>query len=171
MEDKNIFVPLGWERMRVGGAGGVRAWMCVEMKQKVFFVFFSVNVFLVCLCVCARARLQQWHRFWAKLPGKKWQKVQITSWRQLLQTTCCEVKNISPHLFVAVFTPARSLKTTLQAFVSVHAAVKTCVAELKIAKLMSSKNIHISTCISDLKLKSFIYLWQHFTTNLSALFL
>lgn len=143
------------------GEGG-RGWRCVRMnvcgdeaRGLVFFSCKCVSGLFVCLCTDDAATVAS---FWAKLPGKMWQKVQITSWRQLLQTTCCEVKNIYPHLFVAVFTPARSLKTTLQAFVSVHAAVKTCVAELKIAKLMSSKNIHISTYISDLNLNSFIYL-------------
>lgn len=69
---------------------------------------FSADGFQVRLCVVCAGEAAAATSFWAKLPGKMWQKVQITSWRQPLPTSCCEVKNISPpHL-----TPAPSSKKT-----------------------------------------------------------
>lgn len=69
MEDKNIFVPLGGERMRRGGAGCVRGDE-MRMQEFFFFLFFvAVNVcaFLGCLCTSEIATALP---FGAKLPGK-----------------------------------------------------------------------------------------------------
>lgn len=66
MEDKNIFVPLGGERIRKGGAGCVCMNVCGDgmRMQGVFSYFFAVSVyvFLVCLCTSETATVTKTSR-------------------------------------------------------------------------------------------------------------
>ena len=82
-----------WEESGWRGEGpAVCAGVCVQRNEDGFSC--AVNV---CVCVCAHCNsvLSETSR----RKKEMWQKVQITSWRQPLQTSCCEVKNISaPHL-------------------------------------------------------------------------
>lgn len=58
MEDKNIFLPLGGEGMRMGGAGCMRAHVCgEETRMEEFFFCEWVHVSGPFVCLCAQARL------------------------------------------------------------------------------------------------------------------
>lgn len=112
MEDKNILVPLGGERMRKGGAEWVCAWRWNKDVR-------ALLLFVLCVSQIAAAS------FWAKLPGAIWQKVQITRWRQPLQTPCCEVKSKNISHISSSLTP--SLRDSSSSFCSSCQAFCKCV--------------------------------------------
>lgn len=93
-----------WEERGWRGEGQRACGDEMRMHKFVFFSpFFSECVCFWSVCVFVHERDRDRDIILSfkkkKLPGKMWQKVQIMSWRQPLQTCCCEVRNISPpHL-------------------------------------------------------------------------
>ena len=121
-----------------------------KMREFFFPLFLSLDGFF-------RAQAQLQHRLeWQKKTTKTSKakcdkKVRFTSWRQPLQTSCCEVKNISPpHLCSSSLTSSLIRKPHCGlSLACVRQRVKTCVDTHNCGRA-SSKNIYIPTYISYL---------------------